>query len=114
MVNPNDVMELCEFILTTTYFKFRGSIYQQKFDTAMGSPVSLIVANLFMEWLEEKAINSAPIPCKPKFWKRYVDDVLEIINKGETQNLTDHLNTVDDSGSIRSPTRKNTTTLFHF
>ena len=30
-----------------------------------------------------------------------MDDVLEKIKRGETQNLTDHLNTVDETGSIK-------------
>jgi len=47
-LDADDVLELLEFILTTTYFCFRGQIYRQKFGTAMGSPVSPLVANLFM------------------------------------------------------------------
>ena len=94
-------MELCEFILTTTYLTFRGYIYKQKFGTAMGSPVSPIVANLYMEFLEKEAIATAPITCKPTLWKRYVDDVLEKIKQGEIQNLKDHLNTVDETGNIK-------------
>ena len=35
----------------------------------MGSPISPIVANLFMEDFEVKAINNAKNP--PKMWKRY-------------------------------------------
>ena len=54
----------------------------------MGSPVSLTVANLFMEWLEQEAIAAAPMKCKPQLWKRYVDDVLEIIHKDGTWKLT--------------------------
>ncbi|XP_072023392.1 uncharacterized protein [Amphiura filiformis] len=54
-----------------------------------------------MEWLEKEAIMTAPIDCKPKFWRRYVDDVLEIIQKDNTQKLTDHLNTIDPTGSIK-------------
>jgi len=27
-----------------------------------------------MEWLEKQAIATAPVECKPKLWKRYVDD----------------------------------------
>ena len=69
-----DIMDLLKFIVTTTYFSFRGVIYQQMFGAAMGSPVSLLLANLFMEWLEKHAIATAPVECKPKFWKRYVDD----------------------------------------
>ena len=94
-------MTLTKFVATTTYFSFQGTIYRQKFGTAMGSPVSPIMANIFMEWLEERAIVTAPHNCKPTLWKRYVDDILEIIHKGEESNLTQHLNTVDSTGSIK-------------
>ena len=36
----------------------------------MGSPLSPIVANLFMEAFEEKAV------LQPRMWVRYVDDTL--------------------------------------
>ena len=55
-LTPEDIIELLHFVLTTTYFKFNGEIYRQKFGTAMGSPVSPIVANLFMEYIEPTAI----------------------------------------------------------
>jgi len=50
-LETDDIMELLEFVVTTTSFTFWGVIYQQRFGTAMGSPVSPIIANLFMEWL---------------------------------------------------------------
>ena len=68
-------MELLEFICSTTYFTFDG-IMQHKFETAMGSPVSAVIANFYMEKLERKALQTAPAECRPKIWKRYVDDVL--------------------------------------
>ena len=67
----------------------------------MGSPVSPIVANLYMEFLEQQAIASAPMDCKPKLWKRYVDDVLEVIRSGATNQLTDPLNQTDPTGNIK-------------
>ena len=94
-------MDLLEFVLTTTYFGFRGNIFQQKFGTAMGSPVSPIVANLVMEWLEQQAIATAPMNCKPRLWKRYVDDVLEIVRKGTVEDHTKHINQIDTSGNIK-------------
>ena len=97
----DDIIKLLQFVLTTTYFSFRGSIYRQIFGAAMRNPVSPIVANLFMEWLEQEAIVTAPMDCMPQFWRRYVDDVLEIIHKDGTQKLTDHLNTVDPTGNIK-------------
>ncbi|XP_072033426.1 uncharacterized protein [Amphiura filiformis] len=67
----------------------------------MGSPLSPIAVNLFMEWFENEAIATAPDNCKPRIWKRYVDDVLEVIKKGEAENLTTHLNQVDPTNSIK-------------
>ncbi|XP_072014851.1 uncharacterized protein [Amphiura filiformis] len=67
----------------------------------MGSPVSPIIANLFMEFLEQQAIATAPLEFKPRYWRRYVDDVLEIVKEGQVQNLTDHLNTIDETESIK-------------
>jgi hypothetical protein len=34
--------------------------------------VSVTVANMVMEYVEEKALSTFPV--KPIFWKRYVDD----------------------------------------
>ncbi|XP_072030495.1 uncharacterized protein [Amphiura filiformis] len=97
----DDVMEILAFALTTTYFSFHGQVYQQKFGTAMGSPVSPIVANLYMEWLEKEAIATAPVNCQPRLWKRYVDDVLEIVKKGSAKQLTSHINQIDKTGNIK-------------
>ena len=101
LLTPNDIVELLNFILTTTYFVFREQVYQQKFGTAMGSPVSTIVANLFMEDLEQRAMESAPDDLRPKLWKRYVDDTLEVIRRGKVVEWSEHLNRMDPTGSIK-------------
>ena len=100
-LSVNDIMELLTFVLTTTYFSFRGQIYQQKFGVAMGSPVSPIIVNLFMEHLEQRAINTAPEDLKPRYWKRYVDDVLAIIRRGKEKELNQHLDSIDASGNVK-------------
>ena len=96
-----DIMTLLDFVLNTTYFTFRNTIHQHKFGTAMGSPVSPIVANLFMEYLEQEAIATVPISCRPRMWKRYVDDILEVIKTWMTQQLTDHRNSVDEANIVK-------------
>ncbi len=58
----------------------------------MGSPVSAVVANLYMEFFEEEALNSVPV--KSVLWKRYVDDTFCIVKKGSEKHLLGHLNSV--------------------
>ncbi len=62
------VIELVELCLKSTYFRCEGIYYKQTEGTAMGSPVSAVVANLYMQFFEEMGISSAP--AKPKVWKR--------------------------------------------
>ena len=61
----------------------------------MGSPVSAVVANLYMEFFEEVALRSAPV--KPRLWKRYVDDTCCIVKKGTAEVLLEHLNRIRPS-----------------
>ncbi|XP_071943229.1 uncharacterized protein [Antedon mediterranea] len=81
-LDVTDIMELLGLIVNKTYFSFNGNIYRQIQGIAMGSPISPILANLYLEWLEHQAINTAPTNIKPVYWKRYVDDVLAIIPIG--------------------------------
>ena len=51
-----------------------------------------MVANLYMEFFEELALETAPT--RPRLWKRYVDDTFCILRKGSTEKLLHHLNGV--------------------
>ena len=101
MLEVDDIMELLQFILTTIYFCFNGQIYRQRFGTAMGSPVSPLVANMFMEHLERKLLDTAAEDLKLKLWKKYVDNILEIVKKGSVEELTEFLNELDNSHNIK-------------
>ena len=46
-----------------------------------GSPISLVVANVYMEKFERRAFSSAPL--KPRYWFRYVDDTFVMWNHRE-------------------------------
>ena len=45
----------------------------------MGSPVSEVIVNLYMEEFEERATATAT--SKPKIWKRYLHDTFTILGK---------------------------------
>ena len=38
-----------------------------------------------------------PPECKPRLWKRYVDDILDVVKKGQVKRL----NSIDSMGSIK-------------
>ena len=56
-MSANNIIELLEFCLWNTYFLFQGQFYEQTKGVAMGSPVSPIVINLYMESFEHSAIT---------------------------------------------------------
>ena len=49
------------------------------------SPISPIVANLYMADFEIKAISSAEYP--PRIWKRYVDDTFVVIEAARKEEV---------------------------
>ena len=54
----NDLMDLLNLCLTSTYFQYNGQHYKQLHGTAMGSPVSVVVAEIVMQNIEEQALAS--------------------------------------------------------
>ena len=60
-----------------------------------------MLAPLFMEDLEQKALQTAPPDIKPRFWRRFVDDVFEVVKRASEEALTAHLNSIDTTGSIK-------------
>ena len=58
----SDIILLLEFCLKNTYFTYQDQFYEQVEGAAMGSPVSPIVANPYMEYLEQKALSTVPTP----------------------------------------------------
>ena len=87
-----DVLTLC---LDATFLFFRGKVYRQVHGTAMGSPVSVVVANLVMEDVEERDLESFHSP--PCFWKRYVDDTITALPRNLIAPFLDHLNGIEPS-----------------
>ena len=61
-LSVQDITELLGFCLHNTYFSFQNKFYEQVEGAAMGSPVSPIVVNLYMEHFERKAQRSASNP----------------------------------------------------
>ena len=60
----------------------------------MGSPVSSVVANIFMMNFEKRALQLV-VHFEPRLWKRYVDEVFSITKMINTEWLLTHINGID-------------------
>ena len=89
-LTPAQIADLLNFVLRSTYFQYNRSIYEQREGAAMGSPVSAVIGNLYMESFEEQAITTSPY--KPRIWKRYIDDTFTVLDRGSIDSFLQHLN----------------------
>lgn len=60
----------------------------------MGSPVSVVIANLVMEDVEERAMHGH-VSFPPHFWKRYLDDTCTALPRDMVVSFHNHLNCID-------------------
>ena len=84
----DEVMRLLRFCLDATFVAYQGECYQQTFGTAFGSPVSVMVANLVMEDVEERALASFQ-------HKHFVDDTCMAITPSLLKSFHSHLNSIE-------------------
>ena len=89
----HQICNLTELCLRSTYFKYEDVMYEQKDETAMGSPLSPVVANIFMEAFESTVITTSTK--QPRVWYRYVDDTFVMWGYGK-QHLREFLTHMND------------------
>ena len=94
-LSVDSIMELLTFCVNTTYFMFQGDIFREENGAAMVSPVSPLVANLYMEWFEQYALHT--FPSSPSFWASYVDDTYVVIEEKRIDAFTTHINNISPS-----------------
>ena len=87
-IEIDSFLELVRLCVSSTVFSFNNEGYKQKYGVAMGSPLSPILANLCMEFIESEIMENCPLHLKPVVWFRYVDDIF-IIFKGTQDQFTE-------------------------
>ncbi|XP_069952924.1 uncharacterized protein [Cherax quadricarinatus] len=91
---PGDFVDLIELCVNFNCFSFYNKLYKQTYGMGMGSPISAVLANLYMEHLESE--HFANIIPSSVTWLRYVDDVLVITRKRfDVRDLQARLNAVE-------------------
>ena len=96
--NPNlnitkkELKKLLLFATSQTHFIFNSKFYNQIDGVAMASSLAPVVANIFMGFHESKWLNEYNLN-KPKFYLRYVDDILAAFdNEQDSLNFLNFLN----------------------
>ena len=81
-----DLLDCCS--VTSTYFQCDGKHYKQQHGTAMGSSVSVVVAEIVMQDIEEPALAtySETVPLK----LRYADDTITTVQKSKIEEFHEH------------------------
>ena len=91
----NDIIEGLSVCLKSTVFSFKNVLYRQIFGVPMGSCISPLLADIFMEFVEHRAISTFHTP--PKLWVRYVDDTFFVIEEQYAEEFHKHLNSISPS-----------------
>ena len=90
------IIELFGFCLHNIYFIFKDKDYKKVKGAAMGSPVSPIIAYLFMENFKEWALRTVGNPL-PRLWRRCIDDTFIMQQIEHKENSLRHVNSIDQS-----------------
>lgn len=81
--NTTLVLDLMYWVLHHNIFKFGDTTWVQLRGTAMGSPLAVVFANLYLACLEEELIDSLSVA--PLIYKRFIDDIFTVV-KGSTED----------------------------
>ena len=75
----------------------------------MESPVSAVIANLYMESFEEQATTTSSY--QPRIWKRYMDNTFTILDRENVDDFSLYLNNQQPSIYFIMETEKATNSL---
>ncbi|CAF4858579.1 unnamed protein product [Rotaria socialis] len=96
------IIRLSRFVMTNNYFLYEGQYYHQIRGGAMGSPLTLTIANCYMFFFERNIVKQ--ITNAGGLYLRYIDDMFIIINWPERHlnKQIDQWNTLDSNIQLKA------------
>jgi hypothetical protein len=79
------ILRLARFVMKNNYFSYDGQYYHQIRGGAMGSPLTLTIANCYMFFYEHDIVKQ--VQNENGFYRRYIDDTFCAINWTKEQLL---------------------------
>ncbi|XP_062710247.1 uncharacterized protein LOC134288682 [Aedes albopictus] len=92
-INLDLFLEIVEYCMEASFFCFEGQYYKQTYGTAMGSPLSPIVADIVLDSVISLAMQS--IPFEITIFRKYVDDIFMAIPRNSEQLVLEAFNSVE-------------------
>ena len=90
-----NIMEMVKLCIQANVFQKYDKLYKQVKGVPMGSPISVVIAELTMQYIERDIHNNQN--WNVIIWKRYVDDCLVIIKTSEIQDFQNFINTINSN-----------------
>ena len=89
------ILELIKTILYQNYFQYNDKYYQPTKGTAMGSPTSSTIAEIYLQYFEETIVKHWMETKEIIYYKQYVDII--IINQAliKEETVPAHMNNID-------------------
>ncbi len=104
------IIDLFKLFVHNMYFVFNNKLYKQLNGLAIGAATSGFAADIFMEDLELRAINTYIEP--PTLWKRFVDDTISKLLKEHVNGFLTHLNSLHPRIKFTTETQTNNKIAF--
>ncbi|MGL4491660.1 MAG: reverse transcriptase domain-containing protein [Tannerellaceae bacterium] len=92
-LSADDIVKGVTVCLNSAYFVYNNRLFNQMEGLAMGSPLSPVLANIYMEDFETKVMMHPEIA--PRMWIRYVDDTFVIIKRERLDRFNNFINSID-------------------
>jgi hypothetical protein len=104
-------LRLLKTILQQNYFQHNNQFYQPNKVITMGSPISSTLAEIYLQYLEEKCIKHCLKHKDIVYYKRYVDDLLIIYDQSRVKvdKILNSIYHVDDHLEFKIPKEVNNT-----
>jgi hypothetical protein len=100
-----EIINVLKSMMEQNYFRFNQQYYKQTEELAMGAPTSAILAEVYIEYIENKKLYPILKKHTTIGYFRYVDNILIIYNQNKTNRRNTELN--KQTTSIKSTIEKN-------
>ena len=92
----NQLIKLLDTTLKQNYFSYNNNIYIQQDGLPMGSPLSPIISEIFLQDIELQHIEKIKQQFNLQYYGRYVDDVFIVYDNhiDNSEKIVEHFNTL--------------------